>query len=174
MKIAPMLAIAAAIAPACWANDSAALANKLLDLSGASDSIRQSFENVIKPSLDQMRSQGAPAELVESIHAEAMKFFSNNFNWEEVKPQIVLLFTDAFTEAELRDFYAFYKTPTGQKVFSTLPVLKQQTISLALSGVRAKMPQFQERIGAMIQEYQRKADEAAKASAAPPAQQPAK
>jgi hypothetical protein len=174
MKSARILAIAVFLAPVCRAENSAELANKILELSGASESIRESFEGVIKPSLDQMRAQGAPAELVDSIEAEARKFFSDNFNWEEVRPQVVLLFTDAFTESELRDFYSFYKTPTGQKVFSKLPVLRQQTVAVAMSGVRAKMPEFQERVNAMIRDYQKKAEDAAKASTAAPAQQPSK
>jgi hypothetical protein len=174
MKIAKMLVIAMALAPICWADDSVSMTNKILNLSGASESIRHSFESVIQPSLDQMRAQGAPADLVDSIHAEAERFFSENYKWDEVKPQVVKLFTDAFTEAELREFLAFYETPTGQKVFSTLPVLKQQTIALALSDVRAKMPELQQRIGTMIQDYKKKADDAAQTPVAAPTLQPLK
>lgn len=180
MKIAQLLAIAAIIAPVCLADESVALANKLLDQSGAAESIRQTFESGIKPSLDQMRAQGAPADLVDSIHTEALRFFAENFKWDELKPQVAKVFTDSFTEDELREFSAFYATAAGKKVFSMLPVLKQQTVAVAMSGVQAKMPELQQRIGAMIQDYKKKAQEPAQSTSAvpvspsAPAQQPPK
>src|SRR5215813_9748034 len=43
------------------------------------------------------------------------QFLNKYMRWEVLKPQVVKLYTDAFTEAELRELTAFYKTPIGQK-----------------------------------------------------------
>ncbi len=167
MKIAHMLVAAALIAPVCRADDSLALANKYLDVSGISGGMQQSFEAGIKPALDRMRSQGMPAELVESIHAASQKFFADNFKWDDLKPQVAKLYAETFTEAELRDIVAFYETPTGQKVAAKLPGLFQQATALSMTRIQEKMPEFQQQVGALIQDYQKKA--AAEAAAKAPA-----
>jgi hypothetical protein len=166
MKIAKMLVIAAILAPLCRADDSLNLANKLLDMSGTAALMQQTFETGIKPSLDQMKAKGAPAALVEAIHAEAMNFFQENFNWETMKPKLAKLYADNYTEAELRDILTFYQTPTGQKTIAKMPSLMQQSLAMSMSGVQANMPEFQRRVGALIQDYQKKAALAKQAAAA--------
>jgi hypothetical protein len=156
MKIAKLLVIAAIAAPLCRADDSLALANKYLELTAMPAFYQQSFESGIKSSLERMRAQGAPAELVDKIHAEAQDFFAQNFKWDEVRPKVAKLYSDAFTEAELRELIAFYQTPTGQKAVAKLPALVQESGVVAMSGVQAGMPQFQQRIGELIESYKKK------------------
>jgi hypothetical protein len=174
MKIARLLVIAAMIAPACRADDSMALANKYLELTGTAAFLQQGFESGIKSSLDRMRAQGAPAELVDSIQSEAHGFFVENFKWDEVKPKLAKLYADTFTEAELKEIDAFYETPAGQKAVAKLPTLMQVGGQIAMSGVQAKMPEFQQHVAAMVQNYKAKAADTAQppapASATVPAQ----
>jgi uncharacterized protein len=169
MKIPKFLVLAALIAPVCRADDSLNLAEKFLDLSGTESFMQQAFESGLKPSLDQMKAKGAPADLVESIHAEARNYFLENFKWEEMRPQLAKLYTAAFTEAELAEIIAFYQTPTGQKTLAKLPSLTQQSMVMAMGGVQANMPEFQRRVGVLIQEYQKKAAQDAAAAAPAPA-----
>jgi hypothetical protein len=152
-----MIVIAALLAPLCRADDSLALANKLLDLTGTASFMQQTFETGIKPSLDQMKAKGAPDDLVDAIHVEARNFFQENFNWETLKPKLAALYADNYTEAELRDIIAFYQTPTGQKTIAKMPSLMQQSLVMSMTGVQANMPEFQRRVSALIQDYQKKA-----------------
>ena len=151
-----MLVIAAMVAPLCRADDGLALATKYLDLTGTSAFLQQGFESGIKASLDRMRAQGAPAELVERIQSDAHGFFLENFKWDDVRPKLAKLYAEAFTEAELRDLIAFYETPTGQKALAKIPALTQAGGELAMAGVQAKMPEFQQKVSAMIQSYRDK------------------
>ena len=51
--------------------------------------------------------------------------------WETYGPRLVGLYADAFTEAELRELIAFYKTPTGQHAIKALPELNRRRNMLA-------------------------------------------
>jgi hypothetical protein len=166
MKIAKFLVFAALVAPLCRADESLNLADKLLDLTNTSTFMQQTFETGLKPSLDQMRAKGAPAELVDAIHVEAQNFFQENFNWETMKPKLAKLYADNYTEAELKDIITFYQTPTGQKTLAKMPVLMQQSLAMSMAGVQANMPEFQRRVSGLIQDYQKKAQAAAAAAAA--------
>jgi hypothetical protein len=168
MKIAKLLLIAALVAPVCRADDSLSLAEKFLDLSGTESFVRQSFESGLKPSLDQMRAKGAPADLIETIHTEARAFFQENFKWEGIWPQMAKIYAEAFTQAELSDIIAFYQSPTGQKTLAKMPTLTQQSMVMAMAGVQANMPEFQRRVGVIIDDYKKNAAlGAAKAAPAP-------
>jgi hypothetical protein len=39
------------------------------------------------------------------------QFLGKYMRWDALKPQLVAIYTEAFTEAELREITAFYKTP---------------------------------------------------------------
>jgi hypothetical protein len=160
-----MLLVAAMVAPLCRADDGLALASKYLDLTGTPAFLQQGFENGIKSSLDRMRAQGAPAELVASIQSEAHGFFLANFKWDDVKPRVAKLYADAFTEAELKDLIAFYETPTGQKALARIPGLTQAGGQIAMTSVQAKLPEFQQKVAAMIQSYKSKQAAAAQTPA---------
>jgi hypothetical protein len=42
------------------------------------------------------------------------KWATKHITWEAAAPEITKIYKAAFTEIELRDVIAFYKTPTGQ------------------------------------------------------------
>ena len=88
-----------------------------------------------------------------------------NFKWDEVRPKLAKLYADTFTEAELKVIDAFYETPAGQKAVAKLPALMQEGSLIAMSGVQAKMPEFQQKVAAMIQSYKSKQAAAAQAPA---------
>ena len=46
--------------------------------------------------------------------------------WDEMGPKIVAIYADTFSEAELREIIAFYKTRTGKKVLETMPDLMRR------------------------------------------------
>jgi hypothetical protein len=54
------------------------------------------------------------------------KWANEHITWEAAAPEITKIYKNAFTEMELRDVIAFYKTPTGQKVLLKLPEVMQQ------------------------------------------------
>lgn len=59
--------------------------------------------------------------------------------WEtlskEIKPEemldlIIPLYTKYYTDEELKQLLAFYKTPVGKKVIETLPLLTQESVAI--------------------------------------------
>jgi len=178
MKIARLLILAALLAP-CLRADSApassseGLANRLLVSTGASTLIAQNFEAGLVPFLDRMKAQGMPDDLVERIHGESRHFFDETYKWDDVRPLLVKLYTDSFTEAELRDLVAFYDSPTGKKAAMQMPALLQKGMVLGMGRIQQKMPEYQKRVAAIIDEYRKKsapAQPAPAAAASTPAQ----
>jgi hypothetical protein len=46
--------------------------------------------------------------------------------WETFEPKLVEIYTEAFSEAELRELIRFYQTPTGMKTIQLMPELMRK------------------------------------------------
>ena len=66
--------------------------------------------------------------------------------WENFGPRIAAIYAQAFTEAELHDLLAFYRTPTGQKALSILPDLAKQGAQLGVDLAREHGPDLERRL----------------------------
>lgn len=55
-----------------------------------------------------------------------VQWANKHITWKAAAPEITKIYKDAFTELELRDVIAFYRTPSGQKVLLKLPEVMQQ------------------------------------------------
>jgi hypothetical protein len=62
------------------------------------------------------------------------KFADRYLTWDAIGPQLTTAYAQVFSESELKDLVAFYKTPTGQKLASQMATLaaKGQAIGLAV------------------------------------------
>jgi uncharacterized protein len=49
-----------------------------------------------------------------------------HLTWNAIGPKLAAVYAESFTESELRDLIAFYKTPTGQKALTEFPILYQK------------------------------------------------
>jgi uncharacterized protein len=47
--------------------------------------------------------------------------------WDAMSPELTKLYAANFTEAELKEMTAFYKTPTGQKALAKMPEMGQRS-----------------------------------------------
>ncbi len=66
--------------------------------------------------------------------------------WEAMQPELTKMYTDTFTEAELKQMAAFYGSTAGQKSLEKLPELMQRT---AMAGAKLSQPHSDELRAAM-------------------------
>jgi uncharacterized protein len=66
--------------------------------------------------------------------------------WDAMQPELTKMYTDTFTEAELKQMAAFYSSPAGQKSLEKLPELMQRT---AMTGARISQAHSDELRAAM-------------------------
>jgi hypothetical protein len=105
-----------------------------------------------------------------------LKWLQKYMTWESMRPEMVRLYTDTYTEAELKQLAAFYKTPLGQKTLAKTPELLQKT---AMIGARLGQEHSEELKAAMnarseeLHKEQEKAQAAAKTPGKPAAPAPA-
>lgn len=72
-------------------------------------------------------------------------------SWEAIGPSLVDLYAREFSEEELRNILAFYKTPTGQKVLERLPSMLSGTTGMGLALAKEKREELEQLILADLQ-----------------------
>lgn len=85
----------------------------------------------------------APASkqpVLESYQAKANAALDNAIGWNKLKPKMVDLYTQTFTEQELKDLVKFYESPLGRKVLREMPKVTQQSAQLTQQTLEPAVP----------------------------------
>ena len=79
-------------------------------------------------------------------------FLRKYMTWESLKDEYALIYARTFTEPELRELTAFYRSPIGQKVATSLPQLMNEGAELGQRKGMEHMPELQQAILARLQQ----------------------
>jgi hypothetical protein len=82
----------------------------------------------------------------ESFRAIFVDFFTEHYRWEELEPEYVRIYAEAYTEPEIRELIGFYQTPVGQKTVDLMPVLMRQGAEVGERQIEPHLPELQQRI----------------------------
>jgi hypothetical protein len=74
------------------------------------------------------------------------EFLARYVTWDALKDEYAALYAGAFTEEELREMAAFYRTPAGQKLARATPQLSRQGAEIGERVMRAHAAELQEMI----------------------------
>jgi len=93
----------------------------------------KALHDQIKAAFDvQIQNNPAMAQYRPAMQAFADKFLT----WDAIGPQLTTTYAELFTESELKDMVAFYKTPTGQKLAAQQATLSAKGQAIGLSVVQ--------------------------------------
>ncbi|HEV3051761.1 MAG TPA: DUF2059 domain-containing protein [Longimicrobium sp.] len=150
MKKMLMLAIAALL---CAAPAAAQGEPTPAEMAAARDLLQASNtrENFVR-GMEIGMEQGGMGELTPAVRKALRDFMEEHFRYEEMEPEFARAYADAFTEQELRDLAAFYRTPLGRRVVETQPEIMGATQRIAMERMQNLMPQLMQAIMAAMEE----------------------
>lgn len=113
----------------------------------------QSFRDAISASFDaQVQANPAMAPFRPTMQQFADKYVT----WDQMGPQLTAVYAANFSESEIRDLIAFYKTPIGQKLASRSATIAAQSQQIALTVVQAHQGELVDMIRQQAQSQQHK------------------
>ena len=81
-------------------------------------------------------------------------WYRKHLSWTEFGPSMVQLYGEMFTEAELRAYLAFYRTPAGRQLAKLTPELTRRGAQLGADVATKHSAELQEMIQARVTELQ--------------------
>jgi hypothetical protein len=86
----------------------------------------------------------AQQKAVDDYIAQVQTITQGAVSWEKVKPLIVKVYSDTYTDQELDGILTFYHSPAGQALVAKSPQLMTRTMELVQSQVGTVQPQLQQ------------------------------
>ncbi len=83
------------------------------------------------------------------------EFMTKYLGWQELKSDYIRLYTDLYTEPEIREMIQFYGTPLGQKMQATMPQLMARSAEISQRRLQEHMPELQGKIMERVQSQQK-------------------
>jgi hypothetical protein len=74
-------------------------------------------------------------------------FLREHLTWEKLQPEFVALYCSVYTEAEMADLAAFYRTPVGQKMLEVGSALALGSVRI----MRDALESHSEALGAIVE-----------------------
>lgn len=90
--------------------------------------------------------------VLERYQAQANAALDRAVGWDKLGPDLVTLYSDAFTEAELKQLIAFYQTPLGSKLLQQMPQLMAISAQRTQERLQAAAPEVDRLLGQMSAE----------------------
>lgn len=104
-----------------------------------------SYRNhVIQQALKGMPPRPFQQQAIANYESKLDAIVQEEIAWEKIEPIFIRLYERTFTEKEVTDMVAFYKTPTGQAVIHKMPGLMQSAMVIVREDIADMMPKLQE------------------------------
>jgi uncharacterized protein len=125
-----------------------ALAEELLEQTNVKENTQASFDLIKQMVTKQLRAvkppQGqtaAPKELADQLN-KILDVVAEEFSWESMREDYINLYAGLFTEEELKDLIAFYRSPAGRAFVKKQPELMKRTLEMTQRKVADILPRI--------------------------------
>ena len=108
------------------------------------DLAKQQF-NLPSPTAEQAAS-------IREYETKVQQLTEQEVGWEQLRPMIVMLYSDSFTDADLDGIIAFYKSPAGEALLAKMP----QVAGKIATTVQDRIKELQPKLAALTQSYAEK------------------
>ncbi len=126
-----------------------AAAEELLKVMNVQDAIEKSFamvKKMIPAQMEKMTQMAGETNMPANVSRQTDKMLdmiSVEFSWDKIKADYIALYADTFTEQEIKDMIAFYKSPVGQALVKKQPELMKRSMEISQKVMMQIMPKIQ-------------------------------
>lgn len=135
------------------------------------DAMKARMDGMMRQASEQALA-GQPADageqkIMDAQMAKLSTLMKNQLSWDSLEPMYVDIYRQSFTQKEVDDMIAFYKSPSGQSMVAKMPAVMgqvMQTMQGKMATLAPQLRQISEDTASQLKAY-----EASKQSAAAPA-----
>lgn len=101
---------------------------------------------------EQTQAPASKRALLERYQSKADAALDKAIGWEQVKPELIKLYTETFTEQELSQLNDFYDSALGKKMLTKLPELNARSAQVTQAKLQSAVPQVNKLLAEMTAE----------------------
>lgn len=137
------------------ANTSSANAERLLELTHAERlaiPVYIQVQQMFAKGFEEAHAPSSKQAVLESYQAKANTILDRAIGWEQLKPNLIKLYADEFTEEELKQMVNFYQSDIGRKMLAKLPELNHRSAQMAQVRLEEVAPEVNKLLDNMVAE----------------------
>lgn len=115
----------------------------LMNMSSMVDSMYSQIESQMKSMSTQMGVTPSEQVIFDKYYSKMTQLMKNEISWKKMEPAIMEIYSRNFTEKEIADMLAFYRTETGKSVIKKLPAVMQESMQMSSGMVQTIIPEIQ-------------------------------
>ncbi|HSU14806.1 DUF2059 domain-containing protein [Longimicrobium sp.] len=105
--------------------------------------LQRGYERTLDLMIEQQK-QTNPA--IAQYEQQMRDFFRKYISWAQIEPEFVRLYAETYTEDELRQLAAFYRTPLGRRLMETQPELAARSSEVTQRLLREHLPELMQTV----------------------------
>jgi len=160
-RICFLLFLGTLVASAAETQPSEASVKQLLEVTRVHsllDATMTQLDGFMKQAMQQA-TQGQPItpevqKQIDKSHAELILMMKEVLDWNKLEPMYVRVYQKSFSQSEVDNLIAMYKTPAGQTLLTKMPVVMQNTMSemqQLMQPIMQRIQHTQQEVAAKIQ-----------------------
>lgn len=116
---------------------------QVMDMDKMVDAMYAQMLPMMKNMSKEMGVTDAETEIFDKYFAEMTTVLREEMSWAKMEPAVIEIYNKNFSEKEISDTLAFYKTESGQSILKKMPVVSQESMMMGQSLARAAFPKIQ-------------------------------
>lgn len=115
----------------------------VMDMDSMVESMYSQMEVMMQNMSSQMGVKPSEQPIFDEYYSKMTTVMREEMSWKKMEPMIVEIYSNNFTEKEITEMLAFYKTETGQGLLKKMPTIMQQSMQLSQSLAQNAIPKIQ-------------------------------
>ncbi|RYZ84437.1 MAG: DUF2059 domain-containing protein [Moraxellaceae bacterium] len=131
---------------------------KLID--GMWPQVEAMMNNSAQQALGNVTLNSEQKKVMQDANAKVATVFKEEFGYEKLKPMMISIYKESFSQEEVDGMLTFYKSKSGQAVIKKMPLVMQSTMTNVQAQMSTIIPKIQKIQQDAIEQVKAKADKA--------------
>ena len=108
----------------------------------------QSYNDMMQQLIDSQKNYLAKKdqEKFKTLQKEMLALMMKESQWEQIKPTMIQIFQEVYTQEEVNSMIEYYKTPIGRSILKKMPLVTEKNNAFLQQQMEKFMPQFIEQL----------------------------
>jgi hypothetical protein len=117
---------------------------ELMDADAMIDRVYTQTDQMLREMAAQMEIQPSEKAVFDDFASKIIATMKADLNWARMKEPMIDLYLKHYTDQEVKDITAFYKTPSGQSMLKKMPLVMQDSLRISQQMMKDTYPKIQD------------------------------
>ncbi len=127
---------------------------KLINAESQIDNIYSQMDQVFQGMGKQLGVKPEEEELFDKYMSKVVSLMKEEMNWDKLKEPMMKIYLKHYTEKEIQDQIAFYKTESGQSMLAKQPEVVKDSLKISQELMMNFLPKLQKMAAEIGKEFQ--------------------